>query len=79
MAFIQQRQKLRIGWSCVGEVEVTFVWTQRYERIQWGLNELVWYGIEELLLVMGPVVSDEVGSGLEYWYVGLEGENSGLS
>ena len=40
---------------------------------------MVWYGIEELLLVMGPVVSDEVGSGLEYWYVGLEGENSGLS
>jgi len=29
---------------------------------------LIWFGIEELLQVMGPVVPDEVGSSPEYWY-----------
>jgi hypothetical protein len=29
---------------------------------------VIWYGIEELLRAMGTVVSDEVGSGTEYWY-----------
>jgi len=34
MPFIQQRQKLRTGWNCVGELELMFLGTQRYGRIE---------------------------------------------